>query len=213
MTAATTPVEGTAVCLLRDDVNTDVILASRDMASPSRRGLGKLLFGPWRYLPSGAPDERFVLNQIDGPAPSILLTGANFGCGSSREYAVWALLDYGFRCIIAPSFGNIFRENCLANGIVPISVPRADVAAAAAAIGFSGPLAVDLTNQVIRWGRGSSLPFDLGAADLARLRAGDAVAATLARSETIDAFFAADRAANPWKYSRVDNPAPDRTSR
>ncbi len=108
---AVTVIEGIAAPLLRENIDTDVIIPSRDITSPSRDGLGPRAFAPWRYLAgSHEEDPEFVLNRAPWRHAPILISGANFGCGSSREMAVWALAQYGIRCIVAPSFGAIFRK-------------------------------------------------------------------------------------------------------
>ena len=120
---------GVALPLLRDDIDTDAIIPSREMRTVSRSGLAAGLFAPWRYLD---PDARtanpdFALNQSEYSGASILLAGDNFGCGSSREHAVWALMESGFRAVIAPSFATIFRNNALRNGLLTVSLAQRDL--------------------------------------------------------------------------------------
>ena len=120
---------GVALPLLRDNIDTDAIIPSREMRTVSRSGLAAGLFAPWRYLD---PDARtlnpeFALNQSDYSGASILLAGDNFGCGSSREHAVWALMEGGFRAIIAPSFATIFRNNALRNGLLTVALAQHDL--------------------------------------------------------------------------------------
>ena len=120
---------GVALPLLRDDIDTDAIIPSREMRTVSRSGLAAGLFAPWRYLD---PDARtanpdFALNQSEYSGASILLAGDNFGCGSSREHAVWALMESGFRAVIAPSFATIFRNNALRNGLLTVALARRDL--------------------------------------------------------------------------------------
>ncbi|MFN2288290.1 MAG: 3-isopropylmalate dehydratase small subunit, partial [Chromatocurvus sp.] len=125
---------GVAAPLMRNNVDTDAIIPSREMKRVSRTGLGDGLFAAWRYtLPGGRePDPAFILNQAAYRNTSILLSGSNFGCGSSREHAVWALSEYGIRAIIASSFGSIFYSNCIRNGVLPIVLPEAEVESLAA---------------------------------------------------------------------------------
>ena len=118
---------GIAAPLLRDNVDTDQIIPSREMKSVTKTGLGKGLFAGQRYLPNGLPNPDFVLNQADYKAATILLSGKNFGCGSSREHAVWALKEYGFRAVIAESFGEIFYNNCIRNGILCVQMSKAKI--------------------------------------------------------------------------------------
>ena len=125
--------QGIAAPLLRVNIDTDAIIPSREMRRVSKQGLGEGLFAGWRYLDED-PDQRrprpdFVLNRSEYANASILLSGDNFGCGSSREHAVWALVEYGFRAVIAPSFGSIFYGNAARNGLLPVRLPGESVAA------------------------------------------------------------------------------------
>lgn len=137
-----TEVESLIVPLVRDNIDTDAIIPSREIRSVSKVGLAGGLFAGWRYLDAErTPNPAFVLNQPEYAGATILAGGANFGCGSSREQAVWALAEYGFRVIIAPSFNSIFRRNCIRNGILPIRYDPAPIVAAA------GPITVDLEHR------------------------------------------------------------------
>jgi len=120
---------GVALPLLRDDIDTDAIIPSREMRTVSRSGLAAGLFAPWRYLDPDArtPNPDFALNQSEYSGASILLVGDNFGCGSSREHAVWALMESGFRAVIAPSFATIFRNNALRNGLLTVALAQHDL--------------------------------------------------------------------------------------
>ena len=120
---------GVALPLLRDNIDTDAIIPSREMRTVSRSGLAAGLFAPWRYLDPDArtPNPEFVLNQSEYSGASILLAGDNFGCGSSREHAVWALMESGFRAVIAPSFATIFRNNALRNGLLTVALEQHDL--------------------------------------------------------------------------------------
>ena len=119
-----------AAPLMRPNVNTDVIIPSLEITSPSREGFGEKLFASWRYTePGRKPNPDFVLNRAPFDRAQILIAGENFGCGSSREMAVWAIRQFGFRCVIAPSFGTIFQSNCYRNGVLPVVLPKADVEA------------------------------------------------------------------------------------
>ena len=114
-----TPLTSIAAPLIRDNIDTDTIIPSREMKTTGKTGLADGLFAPWRYLDATTrtPNPDFVLNDPDYAEAQILLGGANFGCGSSREHAVWALAEYGIRCVIAESFAPIFRNNCIRNGL------------------------------------------------------------------------------------------------
>jgi 3-isopropylmalate/(R)-2-methylmalate dehydratase small subunit len=116
----------TAVFLPYDDIDTDQIIPARFLTTTERSGLGKYLFNDWRYDNASLPRADFPLNAAGAREARILVAGRNFGCGSSREHAPWALLDFGFRAVVAPSFGDIFRENALKNGLLPVALARAD---------------------------------------------------------------------------------------
>src|SRR5437764_6720382 len=141
-----TRIEGTAVPLDRADVDTDQIIPAQYLKRIERTGFGPFLFDEWRK------DPGFVLNDPRYEGASILLTGANFGCGSSREHAPWALEDYGFKAIVAPSFADIFRNNCTKIGLLPVELSASDCAAIAEA----GEAQVDLAGQEVRWPGGSA---------------------------------------------------------
>jgi 3-isopropylmalate/(R)-2-methylmalate dehydratase small subunit len=119
---------GRVLPLLRRDVDTDQIIPKQFLKSIERTGFGRYLFNDWRFRPDGSPDPAFVLNDGRYRGTSILLAGDNFGCGSSREHAAWALADYGFRAVIAPSFADIFRANAVTNGLLPVVLPESVVA-------------------------------------------------------------------------------------
>jgi 3-isopropylmalate/(R)-2-methylmalate dehydratase small subunit len=118
---------GKTVALVRANVDTDQIIPKQFLKSIERSGFGPFLFYDWRYLPDGSPNPAFELNRPEARGASVLLTGANFGCGSSREHAPWALADFGFRAIIAPSFADIFFGNCCQNGLLPVALPEPEV--------------------------------------------------------------------------------------
>lgn len=186
-----------AVPLLRDNIDTDAIIPSREMKSVSKHGLADGLFAGWRYTTLGGrdPDPGFVLNDPAYAGASILLGGGNFGCGSSREHAAWALAEYGFRAIVAPSFNPIFRGNCVRNGIVPIELPSAPLAQA------PQPLTIDLQAQTVTDAVGTVTRFAIEDEAKAMLIGGlDAIDLTLQRRDQIEAFRAADRANRPWVY-------------
>ena len=205
---AFTRIEGLTAALLRDHIDTDIIIPSRDITSPSRDGFGPKLFAPWRYDGPGGPERPdFVLNQQPWRAAVILIAGANFGCGSSREMAVWALRQFGIRCVIAPSFGAIFQGNCIKNGVLPVVLPAARVAALGAlAASAAQPLtlAVDLQACEVQQRDGSRDAFVVGARDREMLLAGlDEIDLTWQYRADIEAFEAADRLRRPWLWHRA----------
>jgi 3-isopropylmalate/(R)-2-methylmalate dehydratase small subunit len=143
--------EGPAVALSRDDVDTDQIIPARFLKTTSRAGLGAHLFADWRRDADGRPRPEFILNAPAAAGARILVAGRNFGCGSSREHAPWALADFGFRAVVAASFADIFRQNALKNGLLPIVLPEAVHAGLLALVGREPGLvmSVDLARQVV----------------------------------------------------------------
>jgi 3-isopropylmalate/(R)-2-methylmalate dehydratase small subunit len=193
-----TNISSIAVPLLRDNVDTDAIIPSREMKSTGRTGLAEGLFAPWRYtdVATRVPDPGFPLNRPEAHGAQLLLGGANFGCGSSREHAVWALAEYGMRCIIAESFAPIFRANCIRNGILPITLDRAVVDGLAWQM-----VDVDLTTQTVN-ADGQTAPFAIEEEPRQMLlEALDAISLTLKSLAEIDAWTAADRSRRPWIYA------------
>ena len=155
---------GLVVPLDRINVDTDQIIPKQFLKRIERTGFGEFLFYDWRYLENGEPNPAFVLNEPRYRGVSILIAGVNFGCGSSREHAPWALQQYGFKAILAPSFADIFRNNCYKNGILPITLPADVIAdlsdAACATEGYR--LMVDLDTQSVICPDGTSHPFEIG---------------------------------------------------
>lgn len=182
-----------AAPLLRDNVDTDAIIPSREMKSTGKTGLKDGLFAPWRYTDVAArtPDPAFVLNQPQFAGAQILLAGSNFGCGSSREHAVWALAEYGIRCVIAESFAPIFRGNCIRNGVLPVTLPGSVIAELA-----GQTITVDLPAQTAG-GHAFTIEDEAKAMLLEGL---DAIDLTLKHDAAIAAWQAADRTARPWVY-------------
>ena len=156
---------GVAAPLDRPNVDTDQIIPKQFLKRVERTGFGEFLFYDWRYTPEGAPDPSFVLNEPRYAGASVLVAGRNFGCGSSREHAPWALLDYGFRAIVAPSYADIFMNNCMKNGVVPVVLPEGEVAELArrAREGEGYRLTVDLERCEVRDEQGFSAPFEIDA--------------------------------------------------
>ena len=197
---------GVAAPLLRANVDTDAIIPSREMKRVSKVGLAEGLFAGWRYLEqdSREPNASFVLNQPEYEGASILLSGDNFGCGSSREHAVWALAEYGIRSIIAPGFGGIFSGNCVRNGLLPLVMGETKIAEIAAWV-VENPAehlpTIDLVSQnVLAAGRCYS--FEVDADSKHMLTEGlDAIALTQTRWQEIIAFHQERKKLRPWLYS------------
>lgn len=182
-----------AAPLLRDNIDTDTIIPSREMRSTGKTGLADGLFAPWRYLDADArvPDPDFVLNRPEYAKARILLGGANFGCGSSREHAVWALSEWGIGAIIAESFAPIFETNCVRNGLLPVRLPRPAVDMLAGRV-----VTVDLAAQTVDEHR-----FDFAAEAKEMLLQGlDAIDLTLQHAAAISAWQARDRVNRPYVY-------------
>lgn len=196
--------DGVAVPLMRANVDTDAIIPSREMKRVSKTGLADGLFANWRYSDVAAREEdpAFVLNRPAYRGAAILLTGSNFGCGSSREHAVWALYEYGVRCIVAPSFGAIFQGNCVRNGILPVILAEDQVQALAARAEASpgARLSIDLEAQTLTSPGATALSFGIAESDREMLLEGlDMIGVTLKRQAQIDAFETSYRLARPWR--------------
>ncbi|MEM7524277.1 MAG: 3-isopropylmalate dehydratase small subunit [Pseudomonadota bacterium] len=192
---------GVAAPLPIINVDTDMIIPKQFLKTIKRTGLGKHLFDEMRYSDGETEIPDFVLNKQAYRKATILVAGENFGCGSSREHAPWALKDFGIRCVIAPSFADIFYNNCFKNGILPIVLPKDDVDAlmAEAENGANATFTVDLENQTIDRPSGAKTSFDLEAGLKRRLIEGlDDIAMTLDQAASIDAFEAKRAGAQPW---------------
>lgn len=205
MSESLTQHRGIAAILPRDNVDTDQIIPSRELKSVSRTGLADGLFAGWRYLTPGSrdPNPDFVLNQTENTGATILISGENFGCGSSREHAVWALKEFGIRVVIASSFGEIFHGNCIRNGLLPISLSK-EIIARLTAESSPVEIQVDLKQQTLVSARQTDviIPFEIGAFAKRLLTEGlDPIALTLKSREKIEAFFEADVPRRPWVYS------------
>jgi 3-isopropylmalate/(R)-2-methylmalate dehydratase small subunit len=203
-----TVLTGVAAPLPRPNVNTDVLIRIERLVYIARGKLGPYCFEAWRYRTDGSEDPDFVLNRPAYRSATILIAGANFGCGSSREAAVWSLAEMGYRCVIAPSFGDIFFNNCFQNGMLPIVLPAATVAELAqqadcnASDATAGKtFTVDLERQAIATPLGLTIPFKVDAAKRRALLEGlDEIEMTLARNAEISDFQARDRQQRPWIY-------------
>jgi len=195
-----------ALPLVRENIDTDAIIPSREMKSVSKKGLAGGLFAGWRYTEVGGrtPNPDFVMNQPAFANAQILLGGTNIGCGSSREHAAWALAEYGFRAIIAPSFNPIFRGNCVRNGIVPVELPANvvnEIAAAVTADPAGSLVSVDLEAGTVSLPDARQWTFAMEAEAREMLLEGlDAIEITLKRRSEIEAFRNTDRQARPWIY-------------
>ncbi|WP_017776845.1 3-isopropylmalate dehydratase small subunit [Paraburkholderia kururiensis] len=208
-----TLLDGLVVPIERANVDTDALIPKQFMKSVRRTGFGDNLFDEWRYLDRGQPglatsarrpNPAFVLNQARYAGAQIMLCRENFGCGSSREHAVWALHDFGIRAMVGPSFADIFHGNCLKNGMLPIVLPAAVVdrlfADTAATPGYR--LIVDLASQRLRLADGSTLDFDVASSVKHRLINGlDEIGLTLARAKEIGAYEARRRIDEPWLFT------------
>ncbi len=155
---------GLVVPLDRINIDTDQIIPKQFLKRIERTGFGEFLFYDWRYLENGEPDPAFVLNSARYKGASILIAGANFGCGSSREHAPWALQQYGFKAILAPSFADIFRNNCYKNGILPIALPADVITTLSEATQMTQGyrLMVELAEQAVICPDGTAYAFEIG---------------------------------------------------
>ena len=206
--------QGLVAPMDRDNVDTDAIIPKQFLKSIARSGFGPNLFDAWRYLDPGEPGQDpasrkpnpdFVLNQPRYHGASVLLARQNFGCGSSREHAPWALQQYGFRAIVAPSFADIFFNNCFKNGLLPVVLPELQVARLFdEALAFPGyQLLVDLPRQVVVKPDGSELPFDIAPFRKYCLVNGfDDIGLTLRHADKIKVFEAERLAKMPWLAQR-----------
>lgn len=181
---------GLVAALDRANVDTDQIIPKQFLKRIERTGFGQFLFNDWRYLPDGEPNPSFVLNEPRYQGASILVAGKNFGCGSSREHAPWALGEFGFRVIIAPSFADIFANNCFKNGMLPIAMPVEEIMKRAREIeGYE--LTVDLGPQMITDEHGLLIQFSVGSFQRYCLLEGlDDIGLTLRHEEAIKAYEA-----------------------
>ena len=189
------------VVLPVENVDTDQIIPARFLKATSKVGLGQKLFADWRFDAAGQPKADFVLNRPEAAGASILVAGDNFGCGSSREHAPWALLDFGIRCVISTSFADIFYNNCFKNGILPIVVSPGDLAKLMddAKRGANATLSVDLEAQEIRGPDGGVIRFEIDPFRKHCLLNGlDDIGLTLEKSAHIGAFEKKSAAERFW---------------
>ena len=196
-----TTLTGVAAPLPIRNVDTDMIIPKQFLKTIKRTGLGKSLFYEMRFDQEGNEVADFVLNQPAYRHATILVTGENFGCGSSREHAPWSLLDFGIRCIIAPDFADIFYNNCFQNGILPIKLPQSEVDKLMddASRGANATLTVDLEAQEIRGPDGGVIKFDIDPFRKHCLANGlDSIGLTLEKKQSIESFEATTAIARPW---------------
>jgi 3-isopropylmalate/(R)-2-methylmalate dehydratase small subunit len=196
-----TTLTGVPAPLAMINVDTDMIIPKQFLKTIKRTGLGKHLFHEMRFDEDGNENPDFVLNKPAYRNAKILIAGDNFGCGSSREHAPWALLDFGIRCIIAPSFADIFYNNCFKNGILPIQLPQGDIDKLMddAARGANATLTVDLENQTISGPDGGEIAFDIDPFRKKCLLEGlDDIGLTMERADRIAAYEERAQAARPW---------------
>ncbi|MGA1676672.1 MAG: 3-isopropylmalate dehydratase small subunit [Pseudomonadales bacterium] len=203
-------VSGTVAPLDRANIDTDQIIPKQFLKSIRRTGFGDYLFDAWRFLDEGdlgmTPNERrinhaFVLNDRRYQGASVLLARSNFGCGSSREHAVWSLLEYGIECVIAPSFADIFYSNCFKNGLLPVTLAEAEIDALFALASGSEPLVlrVDLPAQTVVAEDGRTWRFEMDADRKRTLQEGlDEIEVTLVHRSDIEVFEAGYQVRRPW---------------
>ena len=199
-------IESNAIPLPMVNVDTDMIIPKQFLKTIKRTGLGKNLFYELRYDEKDAPIDSFVLNQDKYKDSQILITGKNFGCGSSREHAPWSILDYGIKCIIASSFADIFYNNCFKNGILPIKLDESEVTKLQKAAENSLNFIIDLENQKISYfdkNINHEVSFELDKAKKTSLLEGlDDIGLTLAKVNHISDFENKQKSRTPWLYSQ-----------
>jgi 3-isopropylmalate/(R)-2-methylmalate dehydratase small subunit len=196
-----TTLTGIAAPMPLVNIDTDMIIPKQFLKTIQRSGLGKNLFDEMRYTQDGQEIPDFVLNQPAYRKAEIIVAGDNFGCGSSREHAPWALLDFGIRCVISTSFADIFFNNCFKNGILPIALPQeaVDVLMADAKKGANARMTVDLEAQTVTSSDGQSFSFEMDPFRKHCLLNGlDDIGLTLEKAASIDAFEAKNATLRPW---------------
>ena len=201
---AFTKLTGIAAPLPKANVDTDQIIPARFLKSISRLGFGKNLFANFRFKEDGTENPDFVLNQEPYRKAEVLIAFENFGCGSSREHAPWALLDFGIRCVIAPDFADIFHNNCFKNGVLPVRLPReiCEKLMEDAKLGGNARLSVDLERQVVVRPNGEEIAFQIDPLRRHLMLNGlDDIGQTMQHAPAIDDFEARQRVAQPWLYA------------
>ena len=196
-----TTLTGVAAPMPIRNIDTDMIIPKLHLKTIKRTGLGKVLFEEMRYDENGNEKPDFVLNKPAYRGAEIIIAGDNFGCGSSREHAPWALLDFGIRCVISTSFADIFYSNSFKNGILPIKLPQEDVdkLMEAATRGANATITVDLENQTITGPDGGEIKFDIDPFRKHCLLEGlDDIGLTMQRKDKIDAYEEKQKTTQPW---------------
>jgi 3-isopropylmalate/(R)-2-methylmalate dehydratase small subunit len=205
-----TRLSGVAAPLPMANVDTDMVIPKTYLKGTQRTGLGKHLFAEMRFNQDGSERPDFVLNRPAWRQAQILIAFENFGCGSSREHAPWALRDFGIRCVIAPSFADIFFNNCFKNGILPLVLPKAVCAQLIddAERGANATLTIDLETQDLTRPDGERIAFEVEPSHRSRLLAGlDEIGTTVAKAARIDSFEARLRRSQPWRETALASPA------
>jgi len=199
-----TTLVGKAAPLNQANVDTDQIIPKQFLKTVEREGLGKGLFYDFRFDETGALKPDFVLNQPAYAGANVLIAGDNFGCGSSREHAPWALLDFGLRCVIAPSFADIFYNNCFENGLLPIALPEEDVRRLMGeAKGGNHVFSIDLAAQTVMAPSGETVHFEIDAGRKEKLLKGlDAIGETLTHADDISRYEHRRSLSTPWLEAR-----------
>ena len=196
-----TELAGVAAPLPMINVDTDMLIPKQHLKTIKRTGLGKHLFEEMRFDDNGDENPDFILNKTAYRDAKIIVAGKNFGCGSSREHAPWALLDFGIRCVIAPSFADIFYNNCLKNGILPIALPQEDIDKLMddAERGANAVISIDLAAQEIRGPDGGVIHFDIDPFHKKCLLEGlDDIGLTFEKKDAIASFEERMQSARPW---------------
>ena len=200
-------IKSNAIPLPMVNVDTDMIIPKQFLKTIKRTGLGKNLFYELRYDENDKEIKSFVLNQDEYKDSKILITGKNFGCGSSREHAPWSIADYGIKCIIASSYADIFYNNCFKNGILPIKLKDEEIEVLLSAAENSLNFTIDLENQKISYIENNTqkeMPFELDAAKKNCLLEGlDDIGMTLNKVSHISSFEEKQKSSNPWLYSQT----------
>jgi 3-isopropylmalate/(R)-2-methylmalate dehydratase small subunit len=199
-----TTLEGVAAPLKIINVDTDMIIPKQYLKTIKRTGLGKGLFSEQRYKDDGSENPDFILNQPAYRNAKVLVAGDNFGCGSSREHAPWALLDFGIRCVISTSFGDIFYNNCFKNGVLPIKMPKEiiDKLMDDASRGSNAIIEIDLEKQEIKGPDGGTVHFDIDPFRKHCLLNGlDDIGLTMEKKSEIDDFEARQKEQQPWLHA------------
>jgi 3-isopropylmalate/(R)-2-methylmalate dehydratase small subunit len=198
---AFTVLNGIAAPMPQANIDTDKIIPARFLKSIERSGFGKNLFANYRYMPDGSENQDFVLNQEPYRKAEVLIAFENFGCGSSREHAPWALLDFGIRCVIAPDFADIFHNNSFKNGVLPVKLPRAvcEQLMEDSRMGGNAKITVDLEREVVVRPNGEEIPFKIDPLRRHLMLNGlDDIGQTMQHVTAIDTYEAKQRAAQPW---------------